>query len=129
LTTLTLDLTTSAPLADLTQIPSIVTLPSEALLTATSANSGAARVTWLEHGRIRNTYLSEAGTLGDTKDLLPGNGHIYVGIQDVGLRGNGWILGRKRNGGMQIIDVRNGGKIVEELENSVSLVLKHILHG
>jgi hypothetical protein len=61
--------------------------------------------------------------LGDTKDLLPGKGHTFVGIEDVGLRAKGWLLGKKENGAVMIIDVRGGGKIVEEFENSVSRVM------
>jgi hypothetical protein len=118
LTTLTLDLATSAPQADLTQIPSIVSLPSSALLTS-SSTSGAARVIWLEHGRIRNAYLAENGLLGDTKDLMPGQGHVYSSIREVGLRRQGWILGTKENGAVQILEVSNGGRIVEEFEGSV----------
>ena len=119
LTTLSLDLITSAPLADLTQIPSIVALPNDALLT-TGSSPGTARVLWFEHGRIRSAYLSASGQLGDTKDLLPGKGMKYARILDIGIRRKGFVLGQKTNGAVDIVDVRNGAKIIDSFDSSVS---------
>jgi len=118
LTTLTLDLSTSIPQSDLTQIPSIVTLPTSSYLTA-SSTATSVKVVWLEHGRIRTVDLTEEGRLGETKDLLPGKGHKFAEIEDVGVRRKGFVLGRKENGGVVIVDTRDGGNIVEEFDNSV----------
>lgn len=120
LTTLSFDVNTARPLGDFTQIPSSIANPSDAHLAATSVE-GPARVLWLEHGRIRSAYLSAAGLLGNVKDLLPGKGAKFASILDVRTRQRGFILGKKGNGAVQIIDVRNGAKIVDEFESSVSL--------
>ena len=117
LTTLSFSLLTSAPLGDFTQIPSIVSSPSSAILAQGSA-SGSARVVWLEYGRIRAAYLSAAGALGATKDILPGSGHKYAEVLDVGSRMKGLVLGKKDNGAVQIVNV-NSGKRVDEFEHSV----------
>ncbi len=118
LTTMSLDLTIPTPLADLTQIPSIVSLPSDALLAAASS-PGPARVMWFEHGRIRSADLSAQGQLGDTKDLLPGKGKKYARILDVGTGRKGFFLGQKEDGGVDILDVRGGSKIVNSFDSSV----------
>ena len=129
LTTLSLSLATSVPLGDFTQIPSFVSNPSDAFLAAGST-SGSARVVWREHGRIRTASLSAAGQLGRTKDLLPGKGHKYGSLVDVGTRRKGLVLGKKENGAVQIVDVRDGAKIVDEFESSVSsLVIMPLLIG
>lgn len=116
LTTLSFSLLTSAPLGDFTQIPSIVSSPSEAIL-AQGTKEGTARVVWLEYGRIRSAFISDEGSLGSVKDVLPGNGQKYGEILDVGSRLRGLVLGKKTNGGVQIVDV-NSGKRVDEFENS-----------
>ena len=115
LTTLSLSLQTSVPLGDFTQIPSLIANPSQALL-ATASVDGSARVVWLEHGRIRSAYLSEAGQLGGVKEALPGNGHVYASI--IGeARQHGLVLGQKRNGAVQVVNVLTG-KPVEEFKDS-----------
>lgn len=125
LTTMSLDLTTSAPLADMTQIPSFVKLPSDAMLVAGSS-PGVARVIWYEHGRIRSAYLSASGQLGDTKDLLPGAGKLYTRILDVGMRRKGFVLGQMERGAVDIIDVTAGAKIVDTFADSVSLAVTNM---
>ena len=119
LTTLSFSLTTSAPLGDFTQIPSIVSSPSTAIL-AQGSVEGTARVVWLEYGRIRSAYLSAFGALGATRDILPGEGHKFRDVFDVGSRKRGLVLGQKENGAVQIVNV-NSGKRVDEFESSVSL--------
>ena len=119
---MSLDLATSAPLADLTQIPSFVKVPSDAMLAAGSS-PGTARVLWYEHGRIRSTYLSASGQLGDTKDLLPGKGQMYARILDVGVRRKGFVLGQREKGAVDLLDVRAGAKIVDSFADSVSFGL------
>lgn len=121
LTTMSLNLTTSIPLADLIQIPSMVDLPSDALLAAASS-PGVARVVWFEHGRIRSAYLSAAGQLGDTKDLLPGKGRKYSRLLDVGVRSKGFVLGQMEDGKVDIVDVRGGAKVVDSFGSSVYLL-------
>ena len=73
---------------------------------------------WSEHGRVRIAALSEQGKLGGTKDLMPGKGHTYADILDVGVRHQGYLLGKKENMAVQIIDVREGGRILDEFESS-----------
>ena len=115
---MSLDLNTSAPLSDLTQIPSIVALPSDAVLAAASS-PGPARILWFEHGRIRSAYLSEGGQLGDTKDLLPGKGRLYARILDVGMRNLGFLLGQGEDDAVDIVDVRGQARIVATFDSSV----------
>jgi hypothetical protein len=117
LTTMSLDLATSAPIAEFTQIPSIVEFPEDAHL-ASSDTSGSARVVWFEHGRIRTVYLGKSGQLGGVKDLLPGKGRVYKRILNASARDQGWILGQMKNGEVDAIDVREGGKIVTTFEAS-----------
>lgn len=119
LTTITLDLATSAPIADLTQIPSAVTSPSDGILAASSVTD-AARILWLEAGRIRSADLSSQGALGKAKDLLPGKGRKYVKILNDQMREMGYVLGEATDGSVDIIDVREGGKILDSFEGSVT---------
>ncbi|KAK8846600.1 hypothetical protein IAR55_005686 [Kwoniella newhampshirensis] len=116
LLTSTLDLATSIPKADFGQVPSIVHVPEQAVI-ASSSKAGGATVAWTEHGRIRTVTIEESGVVGATKDLLPGKGKKYRGMQDVGLRGKGIVLGRRLDGGAEVLDVSRGRK-VEEFELS-----------
>ncbi|WVW78933.1 hypothetical protein I302_100896 [Kwoniella bestiolae CBS 10118] len=112
LLTTTLDITTSAPKNDLGQIPSIVKIPEQALISST--DKGDAKVVWTEHGRIRIVSIKEDGSVGrDIKDLLPGKGKIYDEIIDVGLRSRGIILGRRSDGGVDVVNVIKREKIGE----------------
>lgn len=115
---MSLDLSTSAPLSDLTQIPSFVANPDDASL-AIGSGTGAARVLWYEHGRIRSAYLSAAGQLGDTKDLLPNKGKKYTGILSIDGRKKGFVLGQKEHGAVDVVDVRSGAKVADVFESSV----------
>ncbi|WWD21911.1 hypothetical protein CI109_106399 [Kwoniella shandongensis] len=116
LLTSTLDLATSIPKADFGQVPSIVHVPEQAVI-ATSSKDGAATVVWTEHGRIRTVTVKEDGTIGGTKDLLPGKGRKYDSLIDIGLRGKGIVLGKRQDGGAEVIDVSQARK-VEEFELS-----------
>jgi hypothetical protein len=127
---MSLDLETSTPLADLTQIPSLVANPADAHL-ASASTEGAARIIWFEAGRIRSAYLSSSGQLGDTKDLLPGTGKSILLskgrkysriIGSVG-RSKGYILGQREGGAVDVVDVRRGGSVVDTFESSVSYKL------
>ena len=120
LVSLSLSLDTSAPLGDLIHVPSIISNPTQALL-APSSTDGSAQVVWSEHGRIRTAEIDSKGSLGKTKDLMPGKGHVYDSILDVGARHQGYMLGQMENMAVQVIDVRDGAKIVEEFEASVSV--------
>ncbi|WVR04286.1 hypothetical protein IAU60_001286 [Kwoniella sp. DSM 27419] len=115
LLTSTLDLATSIPKADMGQVPSIVHVPDQATIVAST--EGQAKVAWTEHGRIRTVIVNQDGSLGETKDLMPGKGKTYSDLIDVGVRHRGIILGRRSDGGVDVIDVA-GGKKVEEFELS-----------
>lgn len=129
LTTLSLSLDSSAPLGDLTQIPSTVRAPSDALLAA-SERDGDARVVWHEHGRIRSALLNADGSLGSTRDLLPpGKGKKYARMIPVGSRQWGFVLGQQEDGMVDIIDVRKGAVIVESFELSVGTLLMRANEG
>ncbi|ORY24884.1 putative endoplasmic reticulum protein [Naematelia encephala] len=117
LTTLSLSLTTSAPLGDFTQIPGQVIIPSEGLLAA-SSTPGAARVLWFEYNRIRSAFLSPQGQLGEVKEIFPAKGRVFKGLFDVGLRNRGYILGKAEDGAVSIVDVRQGAAVVDTFESS-----------
>lgn len=119
LTTFSIGLDAPIPLGDFTQIPSIVTAPSDACIAA-SEESGTAKVVWFEQGRIRSTLVNSDGTLGGTKDLLPGNGRRYAKMLHTGSRQSGYVLGQRVDGTVDIIDVTDGSKIVDTFESSVS---------
>ena len=44
---------------------------------------------------------------------------IYARILDVGVRRKGFVLGQKENGGVNVVDVRDGAKIVDSFDSSV----------
>ncbi|WVQ68755.1 uncharacterized protein L199_006964 [Kwoniella botswanensis] len=112
LLTTTLDLRTSIPKADLGQIPSIVKIPEQALISSTG--DGETKVVWTEHGRIRIVAIKEDGSVGkEIKDLLPGKGKVYNEIIEVGTRTRGIILGRRSDGGVDVINVIKGEKVGE----------------
>ncbi|ORX33525.1 hypothetical protein BD324DRAFT_668589 [Kockovaella imperatae] len=117
LTTLSLSLETSEPRGDLIHVPSIISNPSQALLAAAST-PGSAQVVWAEHGRIRTAEVDTHGTLGKTKDLMPGQGHVYDRILEVDGRHQGYILGQKENMAVQIIRVKDGAQIIDEFDSS-----------
>ncbi|OCF34020.1 hypothetical protein I316_04366 [Kwoniella heveanensis BCC8398] len=112
LITSTLDLSTSIPKGDLGQIPSIVQLPDQALI-ASSNVQGQAKAIWTEHGRIRTVSIQENGSIGATKDLMPGKGKVYDSIIDVGVRSKGIVLGRRSDGGVDVLSIAEGKKIDE----------------
>ncbi|WVQ83875.1 hypothetical protein IAT38_006019 [Cryptococcus sp. DSM 104549] len=116
LVTSTIGLDRPIPKYDFGQVPSIVKIPEHAALAA-SSEPGGARVVWAEHGRIRSVLVNEDGSLGDTKDLMPGGGRKYGGLIDVGLREKGIVLGQREDGGVDVLDVK-AGKKVEEFELS-----------
>ncbi|WVQ76617.1 hypothetical protein IAR50_006290 [Cryptococcus sp. DSM 104548] len=116
LLTSTIALDSPIPRGDFGQVPSIVQIPEQAII-ASSAAHGGAQVVWFEHGRIRSLLVNEDGSLGQIKDLLPGNGRHYASIIDVGLRGQGIVLGQREDGGVEVLDVKAGKKI-EEFELS-----------
>ncbi|WVF70429.1 hypothetical protein IAT40_005219 [Kwoniella sp. CBS 6097] len=116
LITTTLDLSTSIPRGDLGQIPSIVQLPEQALI-ASSGTEGQAKAAWTEHGRIRTVLVKQDGSIGATKDLMPGKGKAYEQVIDVGVRSKGIVLGRRSDGGVDVLSVAEGKKI-EEFELS-----------
>ncbi|WVQ97485.1 hypothetical protein IAU59_004599 [Kwoniella sp. CBS 9459] len=118
LVTSTLDLSTSIPKGDFGQIPSIVQVPEQALI-ASSAVEGEAQAIWTEHGRIRTALIKGDGSIGAKKDLMPGKGKLYEGITDVGVRSKGIVLGRRSDGGVDVLSVAQGKKI-EEFELSES---------
>jgi hypothetical protein len=120
LTTFSLSLDAPIPLGDFTQIPSIVTAPSDACIAA-SKEDGGARVVWFEEGRMRSTLVKADGSLGATKDLLPGKGRKYAKILHTGSRQWGYVMGQQRDGTVDIIDVSEGAKIVDTFESSVCL--------
>lgn len=126
LTTFSISLDAPVPLGDFTQIPSIVTAPSDACIAAASAQpgegkgQGTAKVVWWEQGRIRSTLVNADGTLGATKDLLPGKGRKYAKMLHTGSRQWGYILGQREDGTVDIIDVADVAKIVDTFESSVS---------
>ena len=117
LTTLSFDLRTSRPLGDFTQIPSWIPNPSQAAL-AQANGEGAAKVVWYEHGRIRAAYISAAGALGSTKDMVAGKAKLFKEIVNTQARRRGLILGANQYGGVHVVDV-NQGKAIDEFENSV----------
>lgn len=119
LTTFSISLDVPVPLGDFTQIPSIVTAPSDACITAND-ESGTAKVVWWEQGRIRSTLVKDDGTLGATKDLLPGKGRKYAKMLHTGSRQHGYVLGQREDGTVDIIDVTDVAKIVDTFESSVS---------
>ena len=127
LTILSMSLASSRPFGDFTQIPSIVSNPEQAFL-AIGSSTGSAKVLWLEHGRIRSAELSDQGALGSTKDLLPGKGHVFESIIDVGMRHEGYILGQKENKAAQIISMEQGLEIVDEFESSVFLHVSDLIY-
>ncbi|WVN88836.1 uncharacterized protein L203_104050 [Cryptococcus depauperatus CBS 7841] len=102
--------------ADFGQIPSLIQVPEQALL-ASSSERGSASAVWIEHGRIRTVLIKENGQLGKVKDLLPDRGKLYSEILDVGLRHKGIVLGKREDGGVEVLDVKRGRK-VEEFELS-----------
>ena len=119
LATLTLDLTTSIPKGDFTQIPCVMEAPADAFL-APSDIEGGARVVWFDLGRIRDAYITAGGLLGNTKDLLPGGGRYYDKIIPTGTEQSGIILGRVKNSGeVHVLNVKAGGKRVTVWDNSV----------
>lgn len=128
LSTSTFSLETSIPLGDLTQIPSIASNPEDAHLVATgpAASNGAARIIWLEAGRVRSTYLSEKGQVGATTDLLPAKGlgkMLPSGENKFARtlgptresRKHGFILVERTGGTVDVIDVRKGAEIAATL--------------
>ncbi|EIW68579.1 hypothetical protein TREMEDRAFT_69081 [Tremella mesenterica DSM 1558] len=119
LATMSLSLETSIPLAEMGQIPSIVELPEQSLLSS-GAKEGEVRVVWTEHGRVRSVELNEDGSIGKVKDMLPGAGRLFTRVLDVGktAKDRGLLLAQMRNGGVQIVDVIKG-KTVDEFEGSV----------
>ncbi|KIS00199.1 endoplasmic reticulum protein [Cryptococcus deuterogattii 2001/935-1] len=116
LLTSTIALDKPIPRADFGQVPSVVQIPEQAII-ASSHEPGAVRVVWIDHGRIRSLHLNEDGSLGEVKEILPGKGRLYGSIIDVGLRHKGYILGKREDGAVEILDVRDGKK-VEEFELS-----------
>ncbi|ODN75169.1 hypothetical protein, variant 3 [Cryptococcus amylolentus CBS 6039] len=116
LLTSTIALDSPIPRGDFGQVPSIVQIPEQAMI-ASSAEPGGAQVVWFEHGRIRSLLVHEDGSLGQIKDMLPGNGRHYASIIDVGLREQGIVLGKREDGGVEVLDVKEGKKI-EEFELS-----------
>lgn len=124
LTTFSIGLDAPVPLGDFTQIPSIVAAPSDACI-AGNADEGTAKVVWFEQGRIRSTLVKTDGTLGATKDLLPGKGRKYAKMLHTGSRQWGYVLGQRGDGTVDIIDVTEGAKIIDTFESSVS----HIYFG
>lgn len=119
LATLTLDLATSVPREDFTQIPCIVAAPNDAFL-AGSDIAGSVRVVWFDVGRIRAAYVGPSGLLGNTKDLMPGGGRYYERVLPTGTEYSGIILGQVREGEVHILNVKEGGKRVGVWENTVS---------
>lgn len=119
LTTFSISLDAPIPLGDFTQIPSIVTAPSDACIAA-SSEKDTAKVVWWEQGRIRSTLVKSDGTLGSTKDLLPGKGRKYAKMLHTGSRQSGYVLGQREDGTVDIIDVTDTAKIVDTFESSVS---------
>ncbi|WWC58978.1 uncharacterized protein I303_101524 [Kwoniella dejecticola CBS 10117] len=114
LLTTTLHLESPIPKGDLGQIPSIVKLPEQALISPSLDKDGEAVVTWTEHGRIRMVSIKENGAVGkDIKDLLPGKGKVYEEILDVGTRRRGIILGRRSDGAADVINVDKREKVTE----------------
>jgi hypothetical protein len=120
LATLTLDLATSIPKDDFTQIPCIMEAPTDAFLAATDM-AGTAKVVWFDLGRIRVAHITASGLLGNTKDLMPGNGRYFEKVLPTGTEQSGIILGKVRNSGeVHILDVREGGKKVTVWDDSQS---------
>ncbi|WWC87349.1 uncharacterized protein L201_002238 [Kwoniella dendrophila CBS 6074] len=116
LLTTTLDLDKPIPKSDLGQIPSIIKIPQQTLIIP--SGDGEGKVVWYEHGRIRIMTIKENGQVDDDKnikDLLPGTGKLYESIIDLGsdLRLKGIILGKKQNGGVDIINVNKKEKVGE----------------
>ncbi|WRT65199.1 uncharacterized protein IL334_002142 [Kwoniella shivajii] len=118
LLTSTLDISTSIPKADFGQVPSIIEIPSQALI-ASSTIDGEAKVVWIEHGRIRIITIKEDGNVGKVKDLLPRKGKLYESIIDVGVRRKGIILGKRSDGAVDVISVSQSKKL-EEFELSAN---------
>jgi hypothetical protein len=119
LTTFSISLDAPIPLGDFTQIPSIVTAPSDACIAA-SSESGSAKVVWWEEGRLRSTLVKADGTLGNTKDLLPGKGRKWQKMLHTGGRQYGYVMAQQRDGTVDIVDVSDVAKIVDTFESSVS---------
>ena len=122
LTTFSISLDAPIPLGDFTQIPSIVTAPSDACIAA-SSESGSAKVVWWEEGRLRSTLVKADGTLGITKDLLPGKGRKWQKMLHTGSRQYGYVMAQQRDGTVDIVDVSDVAKIVDTFESSVSGIL------
>ena len=118
LTTFSISLDAPIPLGDFTQIPSIVTAPSDACIAA-SSESGSAKVVWWEEGRLRSTLVKADGTLGNTKDLLPGKGRKWQKMLHTGSRQYGYVMAQQRDGTVDIVDVTDTAKIVDTFESSV----------
>jgi hypothetical protein len=118
LTTFSISLDAPIPLGDFTQIPSIVTAPSDACIAA-SSEAGSAKVVWWEEGRLRSTLLKADGTLGSTKDLLPGKGRKWAKMLHTGSRQWGYVMAQQRDGTVDIVDVTGTAKIVDTFESSV----------
>ncbi|KAL0247478.1 hypothetical protein I308_103543 [Cryptococcus tetragattii IND107] len=116
LLTSTIALDKPIPRADFGQVPSVVQIPEQAMI-ASAHEPGAVRIVWIDHGRIRSLHLNEDGSLGEVKEILPGKGRLYGSIIDAGLRHKGYILGKREDGAVEILDVRDGKK-VEEFELS-----------
>jgi hypothetical protein len=119
LTTFSISLDAPIPLGDFTQIPSIVTAPSDACIAA-SSEAGSAKVVWWEEGRLRSTLVKADGTLGNTKDLLPGKGRKWQKMLHTGGRQYGYVMAQQRDGTVDIVDVSDVAKIVDTFESSVS---------
>ena len=117
LSVMTLSLESPVPRADFTQIPSIISSPSDAHIGHSTA-AGAASVVWYEHGRIRAVQLRSDGSVGRPKDLLPGAGRKYVGIHSASRRDKGILLGIRTDGGTDIIDVTAEARSVGDWEGS-----------
>ncbi|WWC67488.1 uncharacterized protein I206_101396 [Kwoniella pini CBS 10737] len=114
LLTTTLDLELPIPKNDLGQIPSIIKLPEQALISPSLSKSGEAFVIWIEHGRIRIITVNENGLISkEIKDLLPGKGKVYIEIIDVGTRNKGIILGKRSDGAVDVINIHKREKITE----------------
>ncbi|WVO22847.1 uncharacterized protein IAS62_004190 [Cryptococcus decagattii] len=116
LLTSTIALDKPIPRADFGQVPSVVQIPEQAMI-ASAHEPDTVRIVWIDHGRIRSLHLNEDGSLGEVKEILPGKGRLYGSIIDVGLRHKGYILGKREDGAVEILDVRDGKK-VEEFELS-----------
>ena len=97
LTSFSVRLDAPIPRSDLVQIPSIISDPSDAHLAA-SSTPGSASLVWSEHGRVRVASVSRDGVVGRTKDLLPGGGRKYTGIETASRRREGSSWAAERTG-------------------------------